>query len=112
MEGNDHSDCPVELRPCRKHKDKTEPQMTAVESTAVEIDVTSLCQKREHPRFHCKCGCADVDRRNVAGWCLWCDHAYVEYSPKIEARHFAHDCPGAPEKLKQASLARLAQRKK
>ena len=110
MEGNDHSDCPVELRPCPEHKAETEQQMTAIESTAVEIDFTGLCEKREQPRLHCQCGCADADPGTVVGWCLWCNHGYVEYNPKIENRHFAFHCPGAPERLKQASLARLAKR--
>jgi hypothetical protein len=35
---------------------------------------------------------------------------YAEYSPEIQDRHFAYHCPGAPEKLKQTSLARLAKR--
>ena len=111
MEGHDHSDCPVELRPCPEHKDETERQITAIESTAVEIDFTSLFEKREQPRLHCECGCADADPGTVVGWCLWCDHGYVEYSPEIEDRHFANYCPGAPEKLKQASLAGLAKRR-
>jgi len=111
MEGHDHSDCPVELRACPEHKDETGQQMTAIESTAVEIDFTSLCQKREQPRLHCQCGCADADPGTVVGWCLWCNHGYVEYNPKIENRHFAFHCPGAPKKLKQASLAGLAKRR-
>jgi hypothetical protein len=111
MDGHDHSDCPVELRACPKHKDETEPQMTAVESTAVQIDFSSLCRKREEPRLHCQCGCADADRSDIGGWCLWCDHVYAEYSPAIENRHFAHDCPNAPAKLKDAALARLAKRR-
>jgi hypothetical protein len=32
---------------------------------------------------------------------------YVTYSPEIEARHFADDCPGAPEELKKSALERL-----
>jgi len=111
MEGNDHSDCPVELRPCPEHKDETEQQMTAIESTAVEIDFTSLCEKREQPRLHCQCGCADADPSKVVGWCLWCGHGYVEYNPKIEDQHFAYDCPEPPEKLRQAALASLTKRK-
>ena len=111
MEEGDHSDCPVELRACPEHKDETEQQMTAVESTAVKIDFSVLCQKREQPRLHCECGCADADPGTVVGFCLWCDHVYVDYSPKIQDQHFAYDCPGAPEKLKQASLAGLIKRR-
>jgi len=110
MESGDHKDCPVELRACPEHKDAADQQMTAIESTAVEINFANLCEKREQPRLHCQCGCADADPSKVVGWCLWCGHGYVRYSQEIENRHFAHDCPGAPKKLKQASLARLAKR--
>jgi hypothetical protein len=102
MEQGDHSECPVELRPCPEHKDETEQEMTAIESTAVEIDFTSLCEKREHPRLQCQCGCADADPDKVVGWCLWCGHGYVEYNPEIEDHHFAYHCPEAPENLRQA----------
>ena len=112
MEQGNHSDCPVELRACPEHKDETDQQMTAIESTAVEIDFTSLCEKREQPRLHCQCGCADIVPGTAVGFCLWCDHGYVEYSPEIENRHFAFHCPGAPDKLKQASLANLAKRRR
>lgn len=85
--------------------------MTTVESTAEQIDFSSLCRKREEPRLHCQCGCADADPSKVVGFCIWCDHVHVDYSPVIEARHFAHHCPGAPMKLKRASLASLTKRK-
>jgi hypothetical protein len=111
MEHGDHSDCPVELRPCPEHKNETGQQMTAIESTAVEIDFSVLSRECQHSKADCQCGCADADLSNVVGWCLWCDHVYVNYSPEIQDRHFAHDCPGAPKKLKQASLADLAKRR-
>ena len=109
MEGHDHSDCPIELRACTEHAEQN-GLMAKVESTAVEIDFTSLCEKREQPRLHCQCGCADADPGTVVGWCLWCDHMYVEYSTEIEDRHFAYYCPEVPEKLKQPALASLAKR--
>jgi len=112
MEGNDHSDCPVELRrPCPEHKDAADQQVAEVEPTAVEIDFSVLSRERQRSKADCQCGCADADPGTVVGWCLWCNHGYVEYNPKIENRHFAYHCPGAPEKLKQASLARLAKRR-
>lgn len=110
MEGHDHSDCPVELRACPKHKNETTPRAAEVAPDAVEIDFSVLSEERQRSRPRCQCGCADADPGTVVGWCLWCGHGYVEYSPAAEARHFAHDCPGAPKKLKQASLARLAKR--
>ena len=109
MEGHDHSDCPIELRACAEHAGQD--GLTAkVESDAVEIDFTSLCEKREQPRLHCQCGCADLAPGTGVGFCLWCDHVYADYSPEIQARHFADHCPEAPEKLKQAALATLAKR--
>ena len=110
MEQGDHSDCPVELRACPEHRDETGRTAAEVAPDAVEIDFGILSPERQQGRPHCQCGCADADPASIVGWCLWCDHVYVEHSPATEDRHFAHDCPGAPEKLKQASLARLAKR--
>jgi hypothetical protein len=112
MEGHDHSDCPVELRPCPEHKDEQECQIAeATEPAAVEIDFSVLSRKRQRSKADCQCGCADADSGPAVGFCLWCNHVYTEYSPKIENRHFAYHCPGAPEKMKQASLAGLAKRR-
>ena len=111
MEQGDHSECPVELKACPKHKDATEQQVAEPESGSVQIDFSTLSPERQQSRPHCDCGCADADPGNVVGFCLWCDHVYVEYTPKIADKHFAHHCPGAPDKLKQASLARLAKRR-
>ena len=109
MEGHDHSDCPIELRACAEHAEQN--GLTAkVESNAVEIDFTSLSQQRQAARPHCNCGCADFAPGTGVGFCLWCDHVYADYSPEIQARHFADHCPEAPEKLKQAALATLAKR--
>jgi hypothetical protein len=83
------------------------------ESISPEADaaLTAKCEEREATLPHCQCGCTDADPGTVVGWCLWCNHGYVEYSPEIENQHFAHDCSGAPEKMKQASLAGLAKRR-
>jgi len=111
MEGNDHSDCPVELRACAEHAGQD--GLTAeVSPDAEAIDFSILSPEHQQSRPHCECGCADADSGTVVGWCLWCGHGYVEYSPEIENRHFAYDCPGAPDKLKQASLANLAKRRR
>jgi hypothetical protein len=111
MEQGDHSDCPVELRPCPKHKDTADQQVAEVESTAVEIDFSVLSRERQRSKADCQCGCADADSGPAVGFCLWCNHVYAEYSPKNENRHFAHHCPNAPAKLKNAALARLAKRR-
>jgi hypothetical protein len=98
MEGSDHSDCPVELRACAEHADQDGPT-AEVSPDAEEIDFSILSPERQQSRPHCECGCADADPGTVVGWCLWCGHGYVEYSPEIENRHFAHHCPGAPEEV-------------
>ena len=109
MEQGDHSDCPIELRACAEHAGQD--GLTAeVSPDAKEIDFSILSPERQRSRPHCECGCADADPDKVVGWCLWCDHVYVEYSPEIVDRHFADHCPEAPEKLKQAALATLAKR--
>jgi len=111
MEGHNHSDCPIELRDCPEHPADQERPMAEVESDAVEIDFSILSPERQRSRPHCECGCADLAPVTGVGFCLWCDHVYADYSPEIQARHFADHCPEAPEKLKQAALATLAKRR-
>ena len=109
MEQGDHSDCPIELRACAEHAGQD--GLTAeVSPDAKEIDFGILSPERQRSRPHCECGCADLAPVTGVGFCLWCDHVYADYSPEIQARHFADHCPEAPEKLKQAALATLAKR--
>ena len=103
MEGNDHSDCPVELRACPEHAD--EQQRSIEEAMSSEPDPALVQKWRERPS--CECGCVETESSEVVGWCLHCDHVYVNYSSKIEAQHFADDCPGAPEELKKSARERL-----
>ena len=102
MEGNDHSECSVELRACPEH---SAAQLSHAEATSSESD-PAFAQKWQE-RLHCECGCAEAQSSETVGWCLHCDHVYVSYSPKIEAQHFAEKCPGAPEELKKSARARL-----
>jgi hypothetical protein len=85
--------------------------MAEVESDAVKIDFTSLSRERYATRPHCQCGCADLAPGTSVGFCLWCDHVYSDYSPLIQARHFADHCPGAPEGLKESERAWLEKRR-
>jgi hypothetical protein len=107
MEGHDHSECPVELRACPEHA--REQQRSIAEAMSSEPDPASIqtWHERQLARPHCECGCAEAEPSEVVGWCLHCDHIYVSYNPKIEARHFAHDCPGAPFELKESARQRL-----
>jgi hypothetical protein len=96
MEGNEHSDCPVELRACPEHA--AEQARGIAEAKSSEPDV-ALIQKQERP--HCECGCAEAESSGVVGWCLHCDHVYVNYSPETEDRHFVNDWPGAQRLLRE-----------
>lgn len=107
MNGNDHSDCPVELRPCPDHKAEQEQRMAEGMSCEKQTEIMFPPDWQHAPRPHCECGCSDVDSGKVVGWCLHCDHVYANYTPEIENRHFANHCPDAPETVKQAARARL-----
>jgi hypothetical protein len=66
------------------------------------------CRELKSARPLCECGCAKTETGDVVGWCLHCGHVYANYSPEIEARHFANSCSGAPEELKKSAQDRLA----
>ena len=104
MNGNDHSDCSIELRPCPEHKAEWEQGLGEARSGEKQTEI----EQDAAPRPHSECGCrSDIDPGKVVGWCLHCDHVYANYTPEIENRHFANHCPGAPETVKQAARARL-----
>ena len=103
MEGHDHSDCPVELRACGKHIEAQRQSIAGAMSQ--QADSESVQKWQERP--HCQCGCAEAETTKIVGFCLHCDHVYATYSPEIEDRHFADDCPGAPEQLKKSARVRL-----
>jgi hypothetical protein len=108
MENSDHSDCPIELRACPEHPADQERPMVEVEPGAVKIDFGILSDEHQPAIPHCNCGCADVDQEESVGFCVWCSHVYVDYSPAIENQHFAYHCPEAPEELKSGARLRLA----
>lgn len=107
MEDGDHSRCRIELRACPEHAG--EQARAIAEAMSSETDPESIQKWRQRLSAcpHCECGCAEVELSNVAGWCLHCDHVYVSYSSEIEARHFANDCPGAPDELKESAQEKL-----
>jgi hypothetical protein len=104
MEGHDHSECPVELRPCPEHAAEFQRRMAQPCSPEAEAEAKRLLEKWE-ARPHCECGCSSNAPGDVVGFCFHCDHTYTDYSLEIENRHFAQHCPGAPEALKQAARA-------
>jgi hypothetical protein len=103
MEGNDHGECPVELRGCLEHA--AEQQRSMAEAMSSEPDPAFV--QRWHERPSCECGCAEAESNEVVGWCLHCTHVYVDYNPEIEGMHFANYCPGAPDKLKKSARESL-----
>jgi hypothetical protein len=108
MEGHDHSDCPVELRPCPEHKPEAERQMAEAISPEADAVPIRFLDRGHSAVPHCECGCADAGRSEIVGWCFWCDHVYLHYSPETETKHFANNCPGAPRELKEAERVMLA----
>jgi len=103
MEGNDHSECPVELRACPEHA--AEQERSIAEAMASEPDPAFVQKWRERP--NCECGCTEAEPSEIGGRCFYCSHVYVEYDPEIENLHFANHCPGAPEELKKSARERL-----
>jgi len=103
MEEHDHSGCAVELKPCPEHK--AEFDQWSAKFVASMEESSEAFEKIPH----CKCGCEDFDRREAVGWCVWCNHFYVEYNPTTEDQHFAHHCPEAPQELRESARKRLAE---
>ena len=69
MNGNDHSDCPVELRSCPEHKEEQEPRSEEpLPEGVVEVMFPPDWQHAALP--HCQCGCSEIDLSGVVGWCL------------------------------------------
>jgi hypothetical protein len=108
MNGNDHSDCPVELRPCPAHKAEWERGLGEAMSCEKQTESKQIAIPLRN--CECGCGCSEVDAAEVVGWCFHCTHVYANYSPEIQDQHLAGDCPGAPSDLKQAVLASLGRR--
>jgi hypothetical protein len=104
METGDHSECPVELRACPEHQRQL-PASSSGDKLFSDF-FGHLPSDSEKPR--CECGCADADREEVVGFCLWCSHVYVSYNAKVEAQHFANFCPGAPAEIREAAQQKLA----
>jgi hypothetical protein len=107
MNGNDHSDCPVELRSCPEHKQSMSEE--PLPEGVVEIMFPRDWQHAALP--HCECGCSDIDFAKIVGWCFHCNHVYAEYSPALEDLHFSKNCPAAPAQVREAAVARLVKRR-
>ena len=107
MEGHDHSDCPIELRPCHAHPEPNVDLLTERSPDAVEMDLSILSRERQQSLTSCNCGCAALKSEESVGICLWCSHQYAAYSPECEDDHFAYHCPRAPAELKESARKRL-----
>jgi hypothetical protein len=93
---DDHSRCPIELRPCPEHL-----HQTRAEADAGGIPITMPPDADE------KAERAFSQLETYVAACFWCGHGYDEYSRKAEAEHFAHNCPDAPEELRENAKRRL-----
>jgi hypothetical protein len=108
MEGHDHSKCPVELRACSEHAAEQERRMAEAMSSEPDAAFMQESNDGESALPHCECGCAETESSKVVGWCFHCDHVYANYGPDIQGRHFADNCPDAPEELKKSARERLS----
>ena len=107
MNGNDHTDCPIELRACPEHENQPVAEGPLPEGV-VEIKIPTDWSHETLPP--CECGCSAINAADVVGWCFHCSHVYANFSPEIQDRHLAYDCCGASSELKQAVLKALAKR--
>jgi hypothetical protein len=91
----DHTDCPVELRACPEHEHgiTTGELEAAKEAGAVPIQFP--------PDMPEKLSRVLRGSTPYAGFCIWCAYRYEEYSPKLEAEHFAYNCTDAPDELRE-----------
>ena len=101
MEGNDHSDCPVELRACPDHEDEAARSIAG----AMSSEPALIDEWRDRPE--CQCGCAESEMGKISGFCLWCTHTYTNYSPEVEDVHFSLHCTGAPKQLRESARERM-----
>ena len=96
MEGNDHSDCPVELRACPKH---CAAQLRDVESVP---SVDNVPQREENPattrgllnippEHKLRRALRRASRLDFVGACVWCGHGYRRFSLDIQEAHLK-DC--------------------
>ncbi len=104
MEDGDHSECPVELRPCSEHEKEWHESFEQLKDTIFELTI-GFPPQVEIPQ--CQCGCAGVQGE---AFCLWCSHDYVEYTGEAEDRHFAEQCSGAPQELRENARKRMCGR--
>jgi hypothetical protein len=81
MNGNDHTDGPVELRPCPEHQaqQKQSNREGPFPENIVEIDFRDDWETENQP--HCECSCSQ-NAAEVIGWRSHCIHVYANYSPK------------------------------
>jgi len=56
MNGSDHSDCPVELRPCPEHKAEQERRMAEAMARGAQAEAESFCKEQD-----CPCPTANAD---------------------------------------------------
>jgi hypothetical protein len=92
-ENSDHSECAIELRVCPNHKsDVTPADVEAVkEAEAISIQFPTAMPRKLNRLMGSK---------KYVAFCYWCGFGYEIYSRRLEAEHFAQNCPGAPAELR------------
>ena len=82
MEGNDHSECPVELRACPEHS--AAQQLSHAEATSSEPMKGRI---KIPPRRKLVRALRRASRAGFVGACVWCGHGYKRFSLKIQEAH-------------------------
>jgi len=83
MSGNDHSDCPVELRPCPEHRAEQERCIAEAISSEKQTEIEPLCEQQDAALPHCECGRSDIEFAKIVAWCFHCNHVYANYTPAL-----------------------------
>ena len=66
MNGNDHTDCPVELRACPEHENQPIAEGRPLPEGVVEIKFPADWRHETQPS--CECGCSEIDAAEGVGW--------------------------------------------
>jgi hypothetical protein len=96
MEGNDHSDCPVELRDCRQHQSQESTDMPAV----AEKTSSKRGRLKFPPEHRLRRALRRLSDPGFAGVCVSYGHRYKRFSLEIQDAHLLR-CPSYPEEARQ-----------
>lgn len=94
LEDGDHSDCSIELHACPKHEKGISPAELAAVQEGGAVEIQFPTNLPEVLRQMAK------NDKSYGAFCIWCGSGYT-YTRKLQAEHFAYNCPEAPEGLKE-----------